>query len=131
MTSAFVFQGFRRRNAKGSSRRDDACECTPQERRQREDRRHAENIEMHTREVVVGESEPQGCANANTHRHLSEGALENDGQDVQRLLEIGERPRKGDAVVFVGVPETIEQPVELIDGVAERSPSRAVEVTDE
>src|SRR5215218_5968771 len=62
--SPFVLQCLRRLNAKRPSRRDDACECTAQDRRQRVDRRVAENIEMHLRQVVVGETEPQDRTDA-------------------------------------------------------------------
>src|SRR5262245_27571175 len=55
--SALVFQCLRRLDAKRPTRRDDACECTAQDRRQHEDRRVAEIIEMHVRQVVVRETE--------------------------------------------------------------------------
>ena len=37
------------------------------------------------RQVVVCETEPQSCTNANAQRHLNEWALEDDSQDVERL----------------------------------------------
>src|SRR5688572_33197431 len=76
VSSTLVLQCLRRLNAKRPSRRDDACECTAQDRRQREDRRFAQNIKMHLRQVVVSETEPQDCTNANAQRHLNEWALE-------------------------------------------------------
>lgn len=80
--STFVLQCLRR--LVRPSRRDDACECTAQHRRQREEWREAEIIEMHARQVVVGETERQDCANADAERNLNEGALEDGGQDLQR-----------------------------------------------
>jgi hypothetical protein len=47
--STFVFQCFRRLNAKRPSCRDDACERTAHRRSQCEDRRSTEIIEMHIR----------------------------------------------------------------------------------
>ena len=49
VNSTLVLQRLGRLNAKRPSRRDDACECTAQDRRQHEGRRVAENIEMHLR----------------------------------------------------------------------------------
>src|SRR5687767_2013183 len=83
VSSTLVLQCLRRLNAKRPSRRDDACECTAQDRRQHEDRRVAQNIEMHLRQVVVSETEPQDCTYANAQRHLNEWALEDDSQHVE------------------------------------------------
>jgi len=40
-------------------------------------------LRMHLGQVVVNETEPQDCTNANAQRHLNEWALEGDSQDVE------------------------------------------------
>src|SRR4051812_28100285 len=85
MSSTFVLQRLRWLDPKRPSRRDDACEYTAQDRRQREDRRATEIIEVHIRQVVVGETERQDCTNPNAQRNLNGWSPEDGSQDVQRL----------------------------------------------
>jgi len=86
MHSPFVPQRLRRLNAKCATRRDDARQCTAQDRRQREDHRSGDIRGPQLSDLALREYEDcHDRADTNAQRDLNEGALEYGREDIQRL----------------------------------------------